>query len=57
MPTDVLGFCHRFTGPEMEEEVLAAGLEIVQRADFATIAGGEPDEFWKPTQVLLLKPT
>jgi len=56
-PTEVLGFCHRFTGPEMEEEVLAAGLEIVQRASFATIAGGEPDDFWKPTQVLLLRPT
>lgn len=54
--TKILGFCHRFTAPEIEEEVLAAGLEIVDRADFATIAGGEPDNFWKPTQVLVLRP-
>ena len=39
----------------MEAEVLEAELEIVERADLHTIEGGEPDEFWKPTRVLVLK--
>jgi len=55
VPTSVLGFAHHLMKSEMEEEVLAAGLAIAERADFATIAGGEPDEFWRPTQALLLK--
>lgn len=53
--TGTFGFAHNFTREEMEEEVLAAGLQIMERADFETIAGGEPDLFWKPTQILVLK--
>ena len=53
--TDTFGFAHHFTREEMEAEVLAAGLQIIERADFETIEGGEPDLFWKPTQILVLK--
>ena len=55
MLTDTFGFAHHFTREEMEEEVLAAGLQIVEREGFETIEGGEPDLFWKPTQILVLK--
>ncbi|HET6456735.1 MAG TPA: class I SAM-dependent methyltransferase [Armatimonadota bacterium] len=51
----VFGYGHQLTREEMEAEVLEAELEIVERADFHTIEGGEPDEFWKPTRVLVLK--
>ena len=53
--TDTFGFAHNLTQEEMEEEVLAAGLQIIERADFETIEGGEPALFWKPTQILVLK--
>ena len=55
MPTDVHGYEHHCTQAEMESEVLEAGLRIIDRADFRTIAGGAPDEFWKPTRVLVMK--
>ncbi|MFA6135137.1 MAG: class I SAM-dependent methyltransferase [Phycisphaerae bacterium] len=55
--TAALGFGHCFTRREMEEEVVAAGLRIVDKAGFETIAGGTPDTFWKPTQILVLKKT
>ena len=53
--TDTFGFVHHFTRREMEEEVAEARLKIEDSAAFETIAGGEPVEFWKPTQVLVLK--
>ncbi len=53
--TDTFGFAHHFTREEMEEEVLAAGLQIIERGDFETIEGGEPALFSKPTQILTLK--
>ena len=53
--SDTFGFAHNSTREEMEEEVLAAGLQIIERADFETVEGGEPDLFWKPTQILVLK--
>jgi len=53
--TGVYGYHHDFTRNEIEKEVLASGLEIVDRACFYAIAGGEPDEFWKPTRILVLK--
>ncbi len=55
VPTSVYGYGHNCTQAEMESEVLEAGLRIVDRADFRTIAGGEPDEFWKPTRVLVMQ--
>ncbi len=55
VPTDVHGYGHNCTRAEMESEVSEAGLQIVDRADFRTIAGGEPDEFWKPTRVLVMR--
>ena len=51
--SEVFGYGHNFTRDEMESEVLEAGLTIIERADFYTITG-EPIEFWKPTQVLVL---
>ena len=53
--TDTFGFVHHFTRKEMEEEVVETRLKIEDRAAFETVAGGEPDEFWKPTQILVLK--
>ena len=53
--TDTFGFVHHFTRREMEEEVVKARLKIEDRAAFETVAGGEPDEFWNPTQILVLK--
>jgi ubiquinone/menaquinone biosynthesis C-methylase UbiE len=55
VPTGVYGYGHNSTQAEMESEVLEAGLEVVDRADFRTIAGGEPDEFWRPTRVLVMQ--
>lgn len=54
-PSQVFGYGHQLPCEEMEAEVVEAGLEIIERADFHTIEGGEPDEFWKPTRVLVLK--
>jgi len=54
-PSEVFGYGHQLPRKEMEAEVQEAGLSIVERADFHTIEGGEPDEFWKPTRVLVLK--
>lgn len=51
--SEVFGYGHNFTRDEMESEVLEAGLTIIERADFYSITG-EPLEFWKPTQVLVL---
>ncbi len=55
MLTDTFGFDHHLTREEMEEEVLASGLQVIERGDFETIEGGEPDLFWKPTRILVLK--
>ena len=52
---DTFGFAHHFTREEMEEEVLASGLQIIERANFETVGGGEPILFWRPTQILVLK--
>lgn len=52
--TGVFGFAHHFARGEIESEVVEAGLRIVARSGFETIAGGEPDDFWKPTQILVL---
>jgi len=38
--TGVYAYHHDFTRDEIEKEVLASGLEIADRADFHTIAGG-----------------
>jgi len=54
-PSGAFGYGHQLPREEMEAEVLEAGLEIVERADFHTVEGGEPDEFWKPTRILVLK--
>ena len=52
MLTGTFGFGHHFTREEMEEEVLASGLQIIECGDFETM-GGEPH--YKYTQVLVLK--
>ncbi len=53
--TAVYGYYHACTRDEMEAEVSASALQIAARDNFLTIAGGEPDEFWKPTQILVLE--
>jgi len=54
VPTDVFGFIHDFTRKDIKREVRDAGLTVADEASFETI-GEEMDDFWKPTQILVLK--
>ncbi len=51
---EAYGYFHRFTQDEIESEIEKAGLVIQKKDSFHTIAGGAPDEFWKPTKILVI---
>jgi len=53
--TESGGFVHNLTKAEMELEVADAGLLIRERARISTVAGGEPNDYWKPTRILVLE--